>query len=490
MKRKPRIAVAGFQHESNSFSPFGATWHDFEIADGWPELTAGQALLDVFPPLNIPLGGFLSAGNFEFVPIAWSSAEPSGPVSDDAFARMAQIICDGLRDAGPLDGVYLDLHGAMVTDSHEDGEGELLARIRSIVGDAVPVLVSLDMHANVTEAMVALTDAMTIYRTYPHIDMANAGARCAPLLESRLAGEKIFKAFRKLPYLIPLSAQCTDMEPFRSIYRRLPTYVQGSVLSADIASGFPAADIRECGPSVIAYALDQVSADKCADEILSLLLEAESAFRNELLSVKDAIAIAMADRSGRPVVLADVQDNPGAGGTSDTTTILQALVDAGASRAAVSVLWDPEAARMAHAVGEGAAIELQLGGRYGYDAAPFRARFEVERISDGHIRGEGVIAGGVVMALGPMALLRVAGTEVRVVVSSVRYQCLDQILFRGLGVEPRDQAILVVKSTVHFRADFESIASRILLVESPGAHACRLDLTAYRKLRKGVRSIK
>ncbi|HEV2652738.1 MAG TPA: M81 family metallopeptidase [Rhizomicrobium sp.] len=489
MNRKPRIAVAGFQHESNSFSPFGATWHDFEIADGWPQLTTGEALLDVFPPLNIPLGGFLSVGDFEFVPIAWSSAEPSGPVSDDAFARMSQIICDGLRKARPLDGVYLDLHGAMVTDSHEDGEGELLTRIRGIVGDAVPVVVSLDMHANITEAMVALTDAMTIYRTYPHVDMANAGARCAPLMASRLAGLKIFKAFRKLPYLIPLSAQCTDMEPFRSIYRRLPTYVQGSVLSADIASGFPAADIRECGPSIIAYALDQASADKCADEILSLLLEAESAFRNELVSVKDAIATAMADRSGRPVVLADVQDNPGAGGTSDTTTILRALVGAGASRAAVSVLWDPEAARMAHDASEGAEIELQLGGRYGYDAAPFRARFHVERISDGHIKGDGAIVGGAMMSLGAMAQLRVSNTDVRVVVSSIRYQCLDQMLFRALGVEPRDQAILVVKSTIHFRADFESIASRILLVDSPGAHACRLNLSNYRRLRPGLRVV-
>jgi microcystin degradation protein MlrC len=322
--------------------------------------------------------------------------------------------------------------------------------------------------------------------------MAQTGERCAPLMRALLRGRRIYKAFRKLPFLIPLSAQCTDMEPFRSIYARLPDDASDTVLSVDIASGFPAADIYECGPAVIGYGLDQASADRCVDVVFARLIGAESAFRNELLPVSQAIAKAIEiGRPGRPVVLADVQDNPGAGGTSDTTGILQALIDAKAQRAAISVFWDPEAARTAHAVGVGGIFETQLGGRYGYDARPFVSRFRVEAISDGRIVGDGVVVGGAEMSLGPMARLLVLDieAEVRIVVSSVRFQCLDQALFRGLGVEPIDQAILVVKSTMHFRADFEPIAADILLVESPGAHACRIDTSLYRRLRSNVRAV-
>lgn len=492
MTHRPRIAVGGFQHESNSFSPFGATYADFAMADGWPPLTTGQALLDQFPPLNIPLGGFLRAADFDYVPLAWASAEPSGPVSDDAFARVSDLICDALAKAGPVDGVYLDLHGAMVTASHEDGEGVLLARVRGIVGPAVPIVVSLDMHANITKAMSEQADAMTVYRTYPHVDMAATGERCAPLMRALLAGRRLYKAFRKLPFLIPLSAQCTDMEPFKSIYASLPGLTSDTVLSVDIASGFPAADIYECGPAVIGYGFDPASVDRCVDEVYARLEAAEPAFRNDLLPIDAAVARALEiGRPGRPVVLADVQDNPGAGGSSDTTGILRALVEAGAQNAAVSALWDPEAAQAAHAVGVGGVFEAQLGGRYGYDSTPFVARFQVEAIRDTPIVGHGLVVGGAEMSLGPMAQLRVLDSEadVRVVVCSVRFQCLDQALFRGLGVEPRDQAVLVVKSTVHFRTDFEPIAAAILLVEAPGAHACRIDLSAYRRLRPDVRAV-
>ncbi len=252
------------------------------------------------------------------------------------------------------------------------------------------------MHANVTEAMVRLADAMTVYRTYPHVDMAETGRRAAALLQARLDGRPVHKAFRKLPFLVPLSAQCTEMEPLRSIYAGLPDRETGAVLSVDIASGFPPADIRECGGSVLVYADDQAAADRCADEILATLLEAEDRMTAEVLSVQDAVAQAMArGRPGRPVILADIQDNPGAGATADTTAILAELVRAGARAAALSVLWDPDTAEAAHAAGVGGEIERRLGDRYGYDAEPFAGRFRVEALSDGEILGEGVILDGV-----------------------------------------------------------------------------------------------
>ncbi|HEX6093432.1 MAG TPA: M81 family metallopeptidase, partial [Dongiaceae bacterium] len=173
MSKRPRIAIAGLQHETNTFAPFGATFHDFEIADGWPELTRGADVLKVFPALNIPIGGFISAADgADLVPIAWAAAEPCAHVSDDAFDRLSEIVCGGIAAAGAIDGIYLDLHGAMVTDSHQDGEGELLRRLRARIGADLPIVISLDMHANVTKAMSELCDGMTIYRTYPHIDMA------------------------------------------------------------------------------------------------------------------------------------------------------------------------------------------------------------------------------------------------------------------------------------------------------------------------------
>ncbi|MHB8528745.1 MAG: M81 family metallopeptidase [Caulobacteraceae bacterium] len=491
MSLRPRVAVAGFQHESNSFSPFGAEFSDFLAADGWPALTSGPDLLERFSPLNIPLGGFVRSADIECVPIVWASAEPSGPVSDDAFERMSDLICNGIAEGGRLDGIYLDLHGAMVTVSHQDGEGELLARVRSRVGPDLPIVVSLDMHANVTPAMVDLCDAIAVYRTYPHLDMAATGERCRRLMHARLvAGRPFRKAWGKLPFLIPMSAQCTDLEPFRTIYGGLPGLESDSVLNVDVASGFPPADIRECGPSVIAYGFDQEDIQGAFTQVFGALLEAENQFDNRLVSPAQAVAQAMRrERPARPIILADVQDNPGCGATSDTTTLLRTLVEANAQKAAVAMLWDGEAAAAAHAAGVGAEIVLELGGRYSYDGVPFHSRFRVEALSNGDIVGEGAIIAGGTMSLGPMAQLKVLDTtaDVRVVVSTVRFQCLDQALFRSLGVEPQDQSILVVKSTVHFRADFAPIAEDIIMVEAPGANPCRGGAVAYRNLRPGVR---
>ena len=220
------------------------------------------------------------------------------------------------------------------------------------------------------------------------------------------------------------------------------------------------------------------------------LLAAEDRFDNRLVAPAEAVAAAIRiGRPGHPVVLADVQDNPGCGATSDTTTLIRALIDAGAQRAAVSALWDREAASAAHAAGIGAEITLALGGRYGYGAGPLHARFRVEALSGGELTGHGAILAGGALSLGPMARLKVLDTpaDVQIVVCSVRYQCLDQVLFRGLGIEPAEQAILVVKSTVHFRADFDPIAAETILVEAPGGHPCRCAAVAYRKLRPGVR---
>ncbi|BCG97202.1 microcystinase C [Mesorhizobium sp. 131-2-1] len=490
---RPRVAIAGFQHETNTFAPFGASFDDFVRADGWPAMTFGAAILDVFPPIEIPIGGFISSAKdaYELIPLVWAAAEPTSFVSDDAFERIAEMICDGIASAGALDAIYLDLHGAMVVEAYQDGEGELLRRVREIVGQDMPIVISLDFHANVTEAMVELSDGITIFRTYPHIDMADTGRRAFSLLEQRIRhGSPFIKAFRKTPFLIPLPAQCTDLEPCMSLYDRLPERVKGSVLNVDVALGFPLADIRECGPAVVAYGTDEAAVAAAADMQLNDILEAEGRLQMSLLDVKEAVEHAARNgRKGSLIVLADVQDNPGCGGTSDTIGLLKGMVEGGLRNSVLGLLWDPQTAEAAHTAGLGAEIHVRLGGRYGYDSEPYFAKVRVEALSDGVFTAKGPCLGGAQVDLGRMARLLILdpGSSVQVVVASVRYQCLDQDLLRVVGVEPREQSVVAVKSAVHFRADFAPIAEEILTVESPGAHWCRNDILAYKNLRDGVR---
>ncbi len=225
MSQAKTIAVGGFQHETNTFAPHLAELAAFERADSWPALTVGEPLFATMQGLNIPLSGFNECAQQDghhLHPLCWCSAEPSSYVTSEAFERVADLICAPLRDIDGLDAVYLDLHGAMVTQDYEDGEGELLRRVRAIVGPSIPVVISLDLHANVTRAMLEYCDAMTIYRTYPHLDMATTGARAYDLLLPLLAGRTLHKSMRKLPFLLPLTSQCTNFDPCRSIYDGLP----------------------------------------------------------------------------------------------------------------------------------------------------------------------------------------------------------------------------------------------------------------------------
>ncbi len=484
-----RIAIGGFQHETNTFASAGASLADFQLHDAWPGLVRGQGLFADMAGLNLPLEGFIQAAKADghrLVPLLWCSAEPCAHVARDAFERIAGAITEDLAAQGPFDAVYLDLHGAMVAEHCDDGEGEVLARVRRVVGDGVPVVASLDLHANISRRMVAMLSALTIYRTYPHIDMDTTGGRCYRLLARLLAGERLHKGFARAPFLVPLPAQWTDAAPNRGLYDLVMAQQLDGLASSDLALGFPPADTPECGPACVAYDSDPGRAERAAAEIMAAFTAAEGAFENALLSPDRAVRQAMAAPDG-PVVLADAQDNPGAGASSDTTGLLQALVDNRARRAALGLLCDAEVAREAHAQGQGAVFPAALGGKA--DGRPFRARFRVERLGDGVFDCTGEMYRGTRTALGPMALLAVAegDCDVKVVVSSRRFQNLDQACFRHIGVEPTRQHILAVKSTVHFRADYDPIAAATLVVEAPGEHPCRLPGLNYRRLRQGVR---
>lgn len=484
--RAMRIGVGGFQHETNTFAPTPARFADFARAGGWPPLSRGAALAPAVAGINLPVAGFLeaaAAAGHRVAPLVWAAAEPSAPVERDAFERICAMLLEDIAAAGPLDALYLDLHGAMVCEHLEDGEGALLARVRDAIG-AVPLVAGLDLHANVTAAMVAAADALVAYRAYPHTDMAETGARALAPLERMAAGAKPARAFRKIDFLPPLPWQCTSIEPAASLYGALRDPPPG-VWTWSICMGFPPADIFEVGPSVLAYADTPRAAEDAADRLAAAVIAAEGAFAGPVLDPAEAVAHAMRADKG-PVVIADTQDNPGGGGDSNTLGLLRALIEAGAPNAALGAFCDPETAAAAHAAGRGARLRVSLGADPGWKGEPpLVADAAVLSLGDGRFTATGPMFAGARMALGPMALLDVGG--VRVVVSSVKMQAADREIFRHVGVEPADMAIVALKSSVHFRADFAPIAADIVVAAAPGPVPVDHRALDYRRIRPGVR---
>jgi microcystin degradation protein MlrC len=486
-----RFAIGGFQHETNTFAPVKASFWDFEMADGWPGLTRGDAMLTAFEGINLPIAGFIAEARrqgHDLRPALWCSASPSAEVEIHAYEKIVGELLDRIKAQGRVDGIYLDLHGAMVTERHQDGEGELLERLREQVGADLPIVVSLDLHANITERMAQHASALVVCRTYPHVDLAESGEASAAVLDRLTRQGPLFKALRRTDFLVPLTSQCTLIEPAHSIYRAVAEAERDEVASASFAFGFPPADIAECGPAVVTYAATQRAADEAADSLLGLVNAKEAAFAGKIWQPGEAVAYARAKGNSAtgPIVLADTQDNPGAGGASDTVGLLRALVDGGAEGAVFANLCDPKSAEAAHRAGVGAQISLAIGGwAGGVNNTPYQGIFTVEAVGDGNFLATGPFYRGNRMQLGPMAVLKKDG--VRVVLCSRKQQCADQAMLRHVGIEPKEQKVLALKSSVHFRADFQPIAEEILIVAAPGANPVDNRDLPYKRIRKGVR---
>lgn len=462
----------------------------FEQGGGYLPLSRGTQILERAREVNLPVAGAIDhaeSHGWDLVPLTWAGAVPSAPVTAACYGSISDEIVKGLRRVLPVDGVFLDLHGAMVAQGAPDGEGPLIARVREVVGPGVPIVAALDLHGNISVRMVDGADRLVGFRTYPHVDMALTGQRAAAELGRLMAGGANFKAFRQLDFLIPIAWQSTMGQPAAGLYD-LVAELDAEGVCASFFMGFPAADFIDCRPSVVAYAESQDQADAAADRIARAVREAEPAFQGRSFRPDDGVAEAqrLAAAAARPVIIADTQDNPGAGGNSDTTGMLRALVRADAQNAAIGLITDPQAAAAAHAAGEGAQIELSLGGRSGIDDdAPYAGTFTVERLSDGHCHATGPYYGGAHLQLGPSACLRLGG--VRIAVASEKAQMADREMFRFLGIEPEAQAILVVKSSNHFRADFAPIAQDILTCTAPGPMPLSPASLPFRHLHPGIR---
>jgi microcystin degradation protein MlrC len=488
-----RIAIGGFLHESHSFAPLPTTYQDFVAPGGFPPLCHGESMIAALRHASVPAAGAIAAFEAEgatVVPLAWGFANPAGPVQDEAFERIAALNCALLSmalDDGPLDGVYLDLHGAAMVESFPDAEGELLRRVRAITGAALPVTVSLDPHANLTEAMIRLADVVVPFRTYPHVDMKDAGARAARLLLDRIRrGRPWERALRQLDFWIPLGAQCTLMPPMERVMAdRAAIAAHPGVVELAFCFGFPYADFPGCGPALAAYADTPGEADQAAEEFLSLVTAREAEFTQELLPSNAAVAEAKrrAQTTIGPIVIADTQDNPGGGGHGDTTELLAELIRQDARGALVCLINDGESAAACHAAGQGATVVLSLGGKS--DRMPYPCSARVEVLTDGRFTLTGPMGAGNPANLGPTALIDIDG--IKVIVVTRKMQALDQAIIRHVGIEPSSCPIIVLKSSVHFRADFGPIAGHVIVAVAPGPVVADPATLNFRHVRADVR---
>jgi len=490
-----KILMAGFQHETNTFSPIPALYEDFLKADLWPKMIFAEEMLPIFEDMCLPSTGFMRASEqagHELVPLLWCSAEPSGLVDDQAFESIMSQLCQMIEAESNFDAIYLDLHGAMATGKYEDAEGELLKRVKALVPADIPVVVSLDFHANVSALMVEQSDIISIYRTYPHIDMIETGERAFEYLTSWLAGGLRHKQFCQIPYLIPLSAQCTDEKPNKELYRYVQQWDKDSNQGLELALGFPPADILDAGPAIVAYGNDKAELNQSVRAVYGAFLEAEKIYQDKLLDADEAIDLALgylAKKGKGPVILADVQDNSGAGATSDSTGILADMINAGVKGGVVAAICDAPLMAKVTALGSGQIISTSIGNHYGVNEEDVEADWLIEKVTDGCFTCTGDMYSGAKANVGGLACLRLLAddTDIRIVISKDRFQCVDRSVFDHLDISLEECRILVLKSTVHFQADFAPIARKMLQVVSPGTHPCRLANLAYQNLRNGVR---
>lgn len=483
-----RVFVAGFHHETNTFAPSMADWAAFEAGSGYPPFLRGAAMLEAHRHGPLALAGFAAEADrrgWHLVPSAWAGAMPSNRVTHDAFERIAGTITDDLRAAlhDGLDAVFLDLHGAAVAQGIDDAEGELLARVRALTGPTLPIVATLDLHANVSAAMLRHASALTAYRTYPHVDMRETGARAAALLARRLAAGPApwHTAARRVSFLLPLNAQCTLTEPAASVITRLEALEARHGVDLSFAMGFSAADIPDCGPVLFGHGRNAAALRAALDELHAEVTAGRREWAAPLPGPAEAVAqaLGLAARSERPVLIADTQDNPGAGGDANTTGLLHALLAARAGErlagaVALGLLFDPEAARAACSAGVGARLTLPIGRAVrtwsgAPSDPPVHAGLAVRAVHDGELRLRGPMTDGLHVRLGPCARVEIDG--VQVLLSSAKMQMLDADLFRFLGIEPAHMKLLVLKSSVHFRAAFAPLAGAILVAKAPGPMA-------------------
>ncbi|HHV66648.1 M81 family metallopeptidase [Brucella intermedia] len=474
------VLTAEFAHETNTFNRVKTGYEAFASVG----ILEGRAAIAARGDANTELAGFLDKGRlygWDVVHTVSAEAEPAGPVTRDAFDRIAGRIIDKVRELGNrLDGVLLGLHGAMVTEFSPDGEGELLERLRRAMGRRIPIAVTLDPHANVTAKMCEQADILISFKTYPHVDIRETAHHAGELLQRAMAGAiKPRTLLVRRPMLEEANSGRTDIGPMVEWIAEARAHEKTpGALAVSINGAFASADIPEMGPTVlVTYDGDATPHKVFAERIADEMWENRANILNSFHTPEDAARFATHYSGTRPLVIADYADNPGAGGYGDSTALLAALLEAGVKDACFGPMVDPEAVESLSRAEIGDTFFFSLGGKMDprFGGGPLDVNARLLHLSDGRLVGTGPQMGGLEFSFGPTAVVAIGGVTVLIV--SERSQLLDQQQFRAFGIDPTGHRVIVVKSMQHFRADFEPIAGEIIVCDS-GA-LCTMD---YAKL--------
>jgi microcystin degradation protein MlrC len=488
-----RIAIGGIVHETNTFAPNVTTYADFARQS----LRTGDELVSRWQETPTALGGALQGLarlGFQAVPLLYTAAMPSGLVARDGYEMLRDELSARLKASMPIDGVLLVLHGAMCADGYLDCEGDLLERVRAIVGRDVPLVCTLDMHGNLSEAMVAAADALVAFDQNPHLDTFARGREAAEVMRRMvMEGMRTAKALARPAVLLTALTTWTDKPPLSVVHERGHECERHPrVVNVSVMGGFAYADTPFTGMSILVTTDgDATLARQLANELRDLAWTHREAARYKGVSVSEAMQRVIGSRQTRlrgPIVLADVGDNVGGGSPGDGTVLLHALLDARVS-GAVMTMADVEAVTQAAHAGEGATIEMWVGGKQDdKHGKPVRVRGFVERISDGHFTIEGADhfaqLYGREVHMGRCAVVQCEGLCLLLTERKTPPGDLAQL--RSQGIIPELQRVIVVKSAVAFRGAYQRIASDIIEVDTPGLVAANLTRFTYQHVRRPI----
>ena len=487
-----RVLTGEIAHETNTFSVVPTTMENFRKR---VFLTANEIPAQRRGTRSEFGATFEAADKYGWTlshPLA-ASANPSGTVTRDTFETLTALLLAG-ADSGPngnIDGALLHLHGAMVAEGFEDGEGEILRRLRAKIGPDIPIVVTLDLHGNITQLMADSANALIAVRTYPHVDYYERAWQGADLLQKAMLGTiKPRTVIAKRPMLRGLNGGRTQIGPMRELIERGGELErEGRALVVSICSGFTAADIYDIGPSVTVTTDDNNQAGQAiAEEFMDYAWKTRDYLSVTNWPIPEALRHAKSGegKHDRPLVMADVTDNPGSGHYGDATDLLRAMIAADLQNAAFYAIFDPEAARAAQSIGVGNTGSITIGGRHDAHAggAPLTGTAEIVILASGRFQTFGPMGGGVWRDYGLSALLRVGGIDIALI--SNNGQAVDTAQLTSLGCDPTRKSTLAVKSNHHFRAAFEPLAREVITVDGGGLGSMILRKMAYKKTRRPI----
>lgn len=481
-----RIVAAELSHETNRFSAVPTDLAAFERSG----IHRGDEMITVLRDTATPIAGLLDSAethDFDLIPVLAVWATPSGMVTKDALETLLAELLRGIADAGSIDGILLGLHGAMVAEHQADADGYILRSIREQVGTRVPIVATLDLHANISQTMVDHADLLIGFDTYPHVDQRERGREAGDAIVRIINDElRPSPALVKPPMMPTSQNMATSVDPMKSIIERAERIEDvPEVINVTVAGGFPPADVEECGFSVIVTTDDDPAlARTLARDLATFAWKKRDAFLGGVSSWDEG-AIALREIESGPLLLVDIGDNPWTGGPGDSAELLRFLLGQHASSAAIALIKDPESVERCIEAGPGGTVELSLGGKIDrLHGDPIEITGYVQTISDGRYINAGPMHAGVGVNLGRSVVLNVRG--VQVLVTERAETPIDLNIFRRHGIEPTALQVIGLKGKGHFRASFEPIAEQVMLVEGPGITGADLSRLTFGHVRRPI----